>query len=32
MGTIAWETDIKVALAKAQTIQKPVMVDFFNPG
>jgi hypothetical protein len=32
MGTIAWETDMQVALAKAQKIQKPVLVDFFNPG
>jgi hypothetical protein len=32
MGKIAWKTDMQVALAKAQKIQKPVLVDFFNPG
>jgi hypothetical protein len=32
MGAIAWETDMKAALEKAQTGQKPVLVDFFNPG
>ena len=32
MEAIAWETDLKQALAKAQAEQKPVLVDFFNPG
>lgn len=32
MGAIAWETDMKAALGKAQAGQKPVLVDFFNPG
>jgi hypothetical protein len=32
MAAIAWKTDLKEALAAAQAIQKPVMVDFFNPG
>ena len=32
MGTIAWETDMKSALAKAQAVQQPVFADFFNPG
>ena len=32
MGTIAWETDLQEVLPKAQKIQKPVLIDFFNPG
>jgi hypothetical protein len=34
MGAIAWETDMQAALAKAQAQagQKPLLVDFFNPG
>jgi len=32
MGAIAWETDMKAALAKAQAAKKPVFADFFNPG
>jgi len=32
MGAIAWETDMKASLAKAQAGQMPVLVDFFNPG
>ena len=32
MAAIAWETDMKAALTKAQAGQKPVLVDFFNPG
>jgi hypothetical protein len=30
--TIQWETDYGVALKKAQTDKKPIMLDFFNPG
>lgn len=30
--TIQWETDIKTALDRAKAEQKPVLVDFFNPG
>jgi hypothetical protein len=29
---ITWETDYGVALKKAQTEKKPVILDFFNPG
>ena len=32
MGALAWETDMKAAMAKALAGQKPVLVDFFNPG
>ncbi len=32
MGALAWENDMKAALAKAQAAQKPVLADFFNPG
>jgi hypothetical protein len=32
MGAIAWETDMKAALVKAQAGQQPVFADFFNPG
>jgi hypothetical protein len=27
-----WATDMKSALAKAAAEQKPVFLDFFNPG
>jgi hypothetical protein len=29
---IYWETELQTALAKAKEAQKPVMIDFFNPG
>jgi hypothetical protein len=28
---IAWEKDIKTALARAAKEKKPVLLDFFNP-
>jgi hypothetical protein len=31
-GKIAWETDLKKALARAKNEKKPVLLDFFNPG
>jgi len=30
--TIKWQTDMKAALAAAKKENKPVLVDFFNPG
>ena len=29
---IRWETDMDTALAKARDENKPVLLDFFNPG
>ena len=29
---ITWEGDLKKVLARAQGMQEPVFVDFFNPG
>ena len=29
---IKWETDMDAALAKAGSENKPVLLDFFNPG
>ncbi len=29
---IAWQTEIKAALALAKDQKKKVLVDFFNPG
>jgi hypothetical protein len=29
---ITWETDMDAALARAHAEQKPVLLDFFNPG
>lgn len=29
---IAWETSLKSGLEKARAGQKPVIIDFFNPG
>jgi len=31
-NTIAWETDLGKALARAKAQKKPVLLDFFNPG
>ncbi len=31
-STIKWETDIKAALSLAETRNKPILLDFFNPG
>jgi len=31
-NTIIWETDVKSALARARTEDKPILLDFFNPG
>jgi hypothetical protein len=30
--TLAWETDMKSALAAAQAQGRQVLLDFFNPG
>jgi hypothetical protein len=29
---ILWETQLQPALARAKAEQKPVFIDFFNPG
>lgn len=29
---ITWESQMDIALARAQSEQKPVLLDFFNPG
>jgi len=29
---IEWETDMHVALKRAREENKPVLLDFFNPG
>jgi len=29
---IKWETDMDAALSKARAENKPVLLDFFNPG
>jgi len=29
---IKWETDMDAALARARAENKPVLLDFFNPG
>ncbi len=31
-STIAWETDMKAALTRAQAEKKPILIDFFNPN
>lgn len=30
--TVPWETDFAKTLQVARTTQKPVLLDFFNPG
>lgn len=30
--TVIWESDLSKSLAKGQSEQKPVLLDFFNPG
>jgi hypothetical protein len=30
--TIAWETSMDRALARAKSEHKPILLDFFNPG
>jgi hypothetical protein len=30
--SIEWESDLQKALARAKAEQKPVLMDFFNPG
>jgi len=32
MAAITWETDFQKALGRAQSNQKTVLLDFFNPG
>jgi hypothetical protein len=29
---IKWETDLNACLARAKAEDKPVLLDFFNPG
>lgn len=29
---IKWETDMDAALKRAREEQKPILLDFFNPG
>lgn len=29
---IEWESDLQKALTKAKAANKPVLMDFFNPG
>ncbi len=29
---ISWETEMKKALARAKKEDRPVLLDFFNPG
>lgn len=29
---VKWETELNAALARAKTENKPVLMDFFNPG
>jgi len=29
---IKWETDIDSAVARAKSEDKPILLDFFNPG
>jgi hypothetical protein len=31
-NSIKWETELNAALARAKSEQKPVLMDFFNPG
>ena len=31
-GVIQWETDMDKALSRAKSENKPVLLDFFNPG
>jgi hypothetical protein len=30
--SVQWESDLQKALAKAKAENKPVLLDFFNPG
>jgi hypothetical protein len=30
--SIVWQTDMKTALALAKKENKPLLIDFFNPG
>jgi len=30
--TITWETAWEEALARARVMQKPILLDFYNPG
>lgn len=29
---VTWESDLSKSLARGQSEQKPVLLDFFNPG
>jgi len=31
-ASIKWETELDAALARAKSENKPVLMDFFNPG
>ncbi len=30
--TMIWETKMEIALARAKAENKPILLDFFNPG
>ncbi len=32
MENVKWETDFKAALKRAKDEDKPVLLDFYNPG
>ena len=32
MENVHWETDFKAALRRAKTEERPVLLDFYNPG
>lgn len=32
MAEIKWETDFQAAIARSKKENKPVLMDFFNPG
>lgn len=31
-GAILWETDMKKAIARAESEKKAILLDFFSPG
>ena len=32
MGNVKWESSIDMAITKAKSENKPILLDFFNPG